>query len=119
MLDTIGILWGPAGTALSTGILGQPLGPPSQLDLTIFTVPILDKSAPPALNTQIDFGAAQLIPGNTPSPWAYLGPIQPDHNLLSRVAQAKLVHEWLIRLAIDNGYQKVEQEVTRWTGITT
>ena len=118
MLDVIGALWGPPGNAMSTGILGQPLGQPAQLDLTCFTLPILKDRQPPRLDACIDFGLANLIDGNTPGAWTRLGPIQPDHAFFSRAEQAKVVHEWLIQLGIDNGYQNIEQEVTRYTGIT-
>ena len=120
MLDIIGTLWGPVGETLSTGILGQPLGPPALLDLTIFTTPIgLDTQIPP-LNERIDFGTAQLIPGNTPDTWTNLGPIQPDRAILSSpAAQNPTIHDWLIELGIANGYQNIKQEVARWTGITT
>ena len=120
MLDITGTLWGPAGEALSTGILGQPLGPPALLDLTIFTTPINQDTEIPPLDERIDFGRAQLIPGNTPGTWANLGPIQPDRTLLSSpAAQAPIIHDWLIQLGIANGYQNIEQEVARWTGIPT
>ncbi len=124
MLDITGTLWGPPGETLSSGIFGQPLGPPALLDLTISTLaapdPVYGDSSPTALNQTIDFGAAQLIPGNTPGPWTRLGPVQPDRSQLSSpAAQSPLIHDWLIQLGIDNGYQNIEQEVSRWTGITT
>lgn len=124
MLDITGTLWGPPGETLSTGIFGQPLGPPALLDLIISTLagpdPVYGESSPTPLNQTIDFGAAQLIPGNTPAPWTPLGPAQPDRTQLSSpAAQAPLIHDWLIQLGIENGYQNIEQEVSRWTGITT
>jgi hypothetical protein len=120
MLDITGTFWGPAGETLSTGILGQPLGPPALLDLTIFTTPIDQDSKILPLNERIDFGRASLIPGNTPGTWTNLGPIQPDRTLLSSpAAQALIIHDWLIQLGIANGYQNIEQEAARWTGITT
>ena len=123
MLEIIGTLWGLPGETLSIAILGQPLGPPAQLDLTVFTVetpdPVYGDSITPPLNARIDFGTARLIPGNTPAAWTRFGPIEPGRTFLSRAEQAHVVHDWLIRLGIDNGYQNVEQEATRWTGIPT
>jgi hypothetical protein len=58
---------------MSTGVLGQPLGPPSQLDLAVFTTRILEDWAPFPLDTCIDFGAVQLIPDNKPAASTYLG----------------------------------------------
>ena len=119
MLDITTTLWGPAGETLSTGILGQPLGPPALLDLTTFATPILHDAQIPPLNERIDFGTAQLIPGNTPGTWTNLGPIQPDRTLLSSpAAQAPTIHDWLIQLGIDNGYQGIEQEISSSTRIT-
>lgn len=119
MLDITGTLWGPPGESLSVGIFGQPLGPPALLDLTIFTTPINDDSEIPPLNERIDFGAARLIPANTPGSWTNLGPIKPDRSMFSSpAAQAPLIHDWLIQFGIENGYQGIEQEVERWTGIT-
>jgi hypothetical protein len=109
---------GSSGGNLSTSILGQPLGPPAFLDLTIFTTPINHDTEIPPLNERIDFGRAQLIPGNTPGNWTNLGPIQADRTLLSSpAAQAPIIHDWLTQLGIANGYQNIEQEVARWTGI--
>jgi hypothetical protein len=120
MLDITGTLWGPPAETLSTGILGQPLGPPALLDLTIFTTPIRNSSVMPPLNEVIDFGRAHLIADNTPGSWTNLGPIQPDRTLLSSpAAQAPIIYDWLIQFGIDNGYQDIEQEVGRWTGIPT
>lgn len=119
MLDITGTLWGPPGESLSAGIFGQPLGPPALLDLTIFTTPTNYDSEIPPLNERIDFGTAQLIPGNTPGSWTNLGPAQPDRSMFSSpAAQAPLIHHWLIQFGIENGYQGIEQEVERWTGIT-
>lgn len=51
MLDITGSLWGPVGETLSAGILGQPLGAPALLDLTIFSTPTgSDTQAPPSTN---------------------------------------------------------------------
>jgi hypothetical protein len=120
MLDITGSLWGPPAETLSTDILGQPLGPPALLDLTIFTTPVRQDSEIPPLNERIDFGTAHLIAGNTPGTWTNLGPIQPERALLSSpAAQAPTIHDWLIQFGIDNGYQDIEQEVSRWTGIPT
>ena len=120
MLDITGTLWGQAAETLSTGILGQPLGPPALLDLTIFTTPIRNDSQIPALDKRIDFGRARLIPGNKPDAWVNLGPIRPDRTILSSpAAQAPTIHDWLVQLGIANGYENIEQEVARWTAITT
>jgi hypothetical protein len=121
MLDTTGTLWGPVGETISTGILGQPLGPPALLDLTVATALAVNDYgdlANPPLDEVIDFGAARLIPGNIPGSWTNLGPIQPDRTMLgSPAAQAPAIHDWLIELGIDNGYRNIDQEVARWTGL--
>jgi len=118
-LDITTTLWGSVGETLSTAIFGQPLGPPALLDVTVFTTAIDQDSKIPLLNECIDFGRAQLIPGNSPGAWTNLGPIQPDRTLASSpAAQAPIVHNWLIQLGIANGYQNIEQEVFRWTGIS-
>jgi hypothetical protein len=120
MLDITGTLWGQAAESLFTGILGQPLGPPALLDLTIFTTPIRNDSRIPTLDEHIDFGRARLIPGNTPGAWVNLGPIRPDRTIFSSpAAQAPIIHGWLVELGIANGYENIEQEVARWTAITT
>lgn len=75
----------------------------------------LDKGRSPPLDKRIDFGAARLIPGNTPRSWVNLGPVQPDWELLSSPAiQASVIRDWLIQFGIANGYQDIEQEVARW-----
>jgi hypothetical protein len=38
MLDTLATLWGPLGAQANTSIFGQPLGPPADLDLAVFTI---------------------------------------------------------------------------------
>jgi hypothetical protein len=123
MLDVTTTLWGPVGETISTGILGQPLGPPALLDLTVSTTEAVSDhgdSINPPLDRVIDFGVAHLIPGNTPGAWTSLGPVQPDRATLgSPAAQGPTIHDWLIELGIENGYQNIEQEVSRWTGITT
>ena len=96
----------------STTILGQPLGPPAQLDLAVFTVADSIPSQIP-LSQCVDFGTARLIPDNTSLPWTDLGPIQPDHHLLDRAGQEEVVHDWIIRLGIYNGYQDIEREIAR------
>lgn len=121
MLDITTTLWGPVGETISTGILGQPLGPPALLDLTVSTTEAVSDhgdSINPPLDRVIDFGAAHLIAGNTPGTWTNLGPVQPDRaTLASPAAQGVTIHDWLIQLGIENGYQNIEQEVSRWTGI--
>jgi len=121
MLDIMGTLWGQTGEAISTGIFGQPLGPPALLDLTIASATAVNNHGSrvhPSLHEVIDFGTAQLITGNTPGSWTSLGPIQPDRTMLgSPAALAPTVHNWLIQLGIDNGYRNIEREVARWTGI--
>jgi hypothetical protein len=117
MLDITCTLWGQPGETISTNILGQPLGPPALLDLTIYTTPIYRDTDIPPLNTRIDFGTAQLIPGNIPGTWTNLGPLEPDRATLgSPAGQAPIIHDWLNQLGIENGYQDIEQEVARWTG---
>jgi len=121
LLDITGTLWGAPGEALSTGIFSQPLGPPAELDMVLFTVPLSSGHTiygRPALNAPIDFGTATLVPGNTPKTYILLGPVQPDRSFASPAEQIELVDSWLIQLGIENGYQNMEQEVARWTGLT-
>jgi hypothetical protein len=114
MLDVTGALWGQVGEAISTGILGQRLGPPALLDLTIYTTDrrptsFGDTEISP-LNELIDFGVAQLIPGNQPGMWTSLDPVQPDRTMLSGPgAQAPLIHDWLLNLGTENGYHNFEK----------
>jgi hypothetical protein len=83
VLNTLATLWGPLGAHASTAIFGQPLGPPAQLDLAVFTAAQETPSQVP-INQCIDFGTATLIPGNTPYPWTQLDPIEPDQKLLDQ-----------------------------------
>ncbi len=114
MLDILATLWGPLGTEASTGILGQPIGSPAQVDLAVFSVAATIPSQIP-INACVDFGTARLIPGNTPLPWTNLGPIQPDDQLLKRPEQERVIHDWLILLGLHNGYQDIEREIARFT----
>ncbi|MHB1595847.1 MAG: AlbA family DNA-binding domain-containing protein [Streptosporangiaceae bacterium] len=122
MLDLTGTLWGSAVQALVAGITGQPLGPPALLDMAVFTVAepdaVYGEADAPPLNHRIDFGRAVLIPGNTPGPSAYFGPVEPDQNFLLTSVRAEHVHRWLIQLGLNNGYDGIGAEVARWTGIT-
>jgi hypothetical protein len=106
------MLWGPVGAVASTTILGQPLGPPAQLAMMVSTVERRETGAVP-LSKYISFGKAQLIPGNTPKSWTTLPIVQASHELLSYAAQEQLTNDWLAYLAIDNGYQNIDQEIAR------
>jgi len=112
MLDTLATLWGPLGIQASTGILDQPLGPPAQLDLAVFTA-AKDIPSQISINQCVDFGTARLIPGNTPLPWTQLDPIEPDHQLFDRPDQEHVAHDWLIWIGLHNGYQNIDQELAR------
>jgi len=112
MLGILATLWGPLGAQASVTILGQPLGPPAQLDLAVFTAAESIPSQIP-ISHCVDFGTARLIPGNTPLPWTNLGPIQPGHHLFDQTGQKEVVHDWITRLGIYNGYQGIEQEIAR------
>lgn len=112
MFGIFATLWGPLGAQVSNTVLGQPLGPPAQLDLAVFTVAQSMPSHIP-LSDCVNFGTARLIPGNTPLPWTDLGPIQPDQHLFSRTEQEQVIHGWLVRLGVHNGYQDIEQEIAR------
>jgi len=112
MLDALGTLWGPLGAKASTTILGQPLGPPAQLDIAAFTAAETIPSQIP-INHCVNFGSATLIPGNTPYPWTQLDPIEPDHQLLDHAEQEHIAHDWIIWLGLYNGYQGIEQELAR------
>jgi hypothetical protein len=112
MLDALASLWGPLGAQASMTILGQPLGPPALLDIAVFTAA---KDAPSQIpiNRCVDFGAATLIPGNTPHPWTQLDPIEPDHELLHHDQQERTAGEWITWLGLSNGYQGIERELAR------
>lgn len=110
ILNALATLWGPLGAEASTGILGQPLGPPAQLDWAVFTI-AGNIPSQIGLNHCIDFGTARLIPENIPSSWTEFNPIQADHKLLDPAEQERAVHDWLIRFGVYNGYQNIEQEL--------
>jgi hypothetical protein len=112
MLDILAALWGPLGAQASTGILGQPLGPPAQLDIAVFTA-AQDIPSQVPIDQCVDFGIATLIPGNAPLPWIQLDPIEPDHEFLNRAEQEKTAYEWIILLGLQNGYQGIERELAR------
>jgi hypothetical protein len=112
VLNTLATLWGPLGAHASTAILGQPLGPPAQLDFAVFTAAQETPSQVP-INQCIDFGTATLIPGNTPYPWTQLDPIEPDQKLLDHTEQEQLAREWVTWLSLYNGYQGIERELAR------
>jgi hypothetical protein len=112
MLDTLAVLWGPLGAQASAAILGQPLGPPAQLDLAVFTAAQEIPSRIP-INRCVDFGTATLIPGNTPHPWTQLEPMEPDQQLLGHAEQEQVAREWIIWLGLYNGYQGIERELAR------
>jgi Putative DNA-binding domain len=120
MLATIATLWGPVSTVASTTILTQPLGPPAQLAMTISTVNRKD-SPTELLSKHISFGKAQLIPRNTPTSCTAFPIAQANHELFNYAAQEQLADDWLAYLAIDNGYQNIDQEIARLssTGPTT
>ena len=112
MLDTLATLWGPLGAQASTSIFGQPLGPPADLDLAVFTV-AKDTPSQIPIDQCVDFGVARLIPGNSPYAWTDLDPIQPDYHLLQRPAQEQTAHDWTISFGLRNGYQNTGQELAR------
>jgi hypothetical protein len=110
MLEILSTLWGPLGEELSTHIFGQSLGPPAQLDLTVFTFPDWKESGIP-LNDCINFGAARLIDGATPGTCTLLDPIRPDIDFYEDGEQEKAVHAWLSQLCLDNGFRDFEPEL--------
>lgn len=112
MLDTLATLWGPLGTQSSTGVFGQPLGPPAQLDMAVFTA-AQDIPSQIPIDQCVDFGTATLIPGNTPLPWTQLDPIEPDLQSLNRTEQEKIAYEWITLIGLHNGYQGIERELAR------
>jgi len=112
MLDILATLWGPLGQQTSTSILGQPLGPPAQLDLAVFTIAKHVPSQIP-VNDCVEFDPASLVPGSTPLPWTSLDPIQPDHQFLNRDRQEQTARDWLIWFGLHNGYQDIEQALAR------
>lgn len=112
MLGILTALWGPLGATASEQVLSQPLGPPAQLAVAVSTVEAGKPSNIP-ISACVDFGTAQLIPGNTPRPYTEFGPIQADRGLLNAASQEQIVRNWLTRLCVDSGYQDVEQELAR------
>jgi hypothetical protein len=112
MLDTFATLWGPLGASASATILGQPLGPPALLDLAVFTAAQETPSQIP-ITRCVDFGTATLIPGNTPSPWTQLDPVEPDQKHLDHAEQEQVAYEWVTLLGLYNGYQGIERELAR------
>jgi hypothetical protein len=120
MLDITSTLWGVTGEAISTSILGQPLGPPALLDSTVFTTPLSKGTDVPSLNECIAFGTARLISGNTPGTWTTFSPERVERSqVASRSGQEPIIRNWLIQLGIENGYQNITKEVSRWSEITT
>ncbi len=116
MLDILATLWGPLGTESSATILGQPVGPPAQLDMAVFTAAEQTPSQIP-INQCVDFGNAALIPGNTPVAWTQLEPIEPDRKLMDHTEQEHATREWITWLGLDNGYQGIERELARRAAI--
>jgi hypothetical protein len=112
MLDILATLWGPLGDESSAAILGQPVGPPAQLDIAVFTAAEQTPSQIP-ISQCVDFGRAALIPGNTPFAWTQLEPIEPDRKLLDRTEQERVSREWITWLGLYNGYQGIERELAR------
>ncbi len=118
MFTIFGTLWGPLADELSTRIFSQPLSPPAQVDLAVFSVCAEDRGylgarRRPAINTCINFAPARLIDGAASQACTLLDPIEPDLNLLNCDEQDKIVHDWLSQLCLDNGYEDFEQELTR------
>jgi hypothetical protein len=68
ILGTLSTLWGSLGAQASISILGQPLGPPAEIAMAVSTIRLGPTPVIP-LNTYVNFGLAQLIPGNTPGEW--------------------------------------------------
>lgn len=114
MLSVLGALWGPLGEQVSTAILGQHLGPPAKIATAVSTVETGTPSRIP-INECVDFGTADLIPGNTPHSYTEFGPMQPDRSLLNASDQEQVVRDWLTQLCVDSGYQNVQQELARHT----
>jgi Putative DNA-binding domain len=112
MLDTLATLWGPLGAQSSTSVLGQPLGPPAQLDMAVFTA-AQDVPSQIPIDQCVNFGVATLIPGNTSLPWTQLEPIEPDHQLLTSTEQEKTAYEWITLFGLSNGYQGIDRELAR------
>jgi predicted nucleotide-binding protein len=112
MLDIIGTLWGTPSATLSASVLDQKQH--YIFDLTIYTISVprhgfLIKQP---LDSNIDFGKAQVIPGNNPGQWTHLGPIETSQEFTNPDEQAQLVRNWIVQLCIDNGFQNFQGEVT-------
>ena len=94
------------------------------LDMIIFTIPGVNPFEGydfdsafdyPKLDECVDFGRARLVPGNTPGKVTHFDP-KYDVQAESLDSPANIVHDWLVQLGIDNGFQDVQQEIERWTG---
>jgi predicted nucleotide-binding protein len=112
MLDIVGTLWGAPSAALSASTLDQKSR--YIFDLTVFTlsVPRYGLLFEQPLDSNIDFGEAQVIPGNNPGRWTHLGPIETSQEFTNPDEQAELVRNWIVQLCIDNGFQNFQGEVT-------
>lgn len=108
ILDLTGTLWGSAGEALSQAILGQPLGPPAELAVSLGCL----GEPGHRIDEFIRFGSATLVPGNTPGDRQEFDEITPDRGFLSATSQRAAIREWLIQLGINHGYRDVEGEVS-------
>ena len=86
MLDITGTLWGPPGESLSSGIFGQPLGPPALLDLTIFTIIHQLRLRAPAPQPTHRLRHSPAHPRQHTRHWTNLGPVaaRPVHVLQPR-----------------------------------
>lgn len=115
ILTIFGTLWGPLGDELSTRIFSQPLAPPAQLDVAVFTIGAQSHLFPSrnGINTCIEFAPARLIDGAAPRACTLLDPIEPDLPLLDCDKAEKIVYNWLTQLCLDNGYEHFEEELAR------
>jgi hypothetical protein len=121
MLNIIEALWGERSVTFL--LADRPNEAFSALDMIVFTVP---GSHPiegydfagalnyPRLDQRINFGQAQLVPGNTPGKITHFDAVH-DTQIEHLDSRAILVRNWLMQLGIDNGFQDMEQEVERWT----
>jgi hypothetical protein len=107
IMDMTGTLWGAAGETLSQQILGQPLGPPAALAVSLGCL----GEPGHRIDEVINLGSAVLASGNEPGDGQEFGELAVDRSLLAATAQQDAMSDWLIDLGLNHGYNGVESEV--------
>jgi hypothetical protein len=105
MLDAIGSLWGES--SITWLLIDRPKEARAVLDMIAFTVYFS------RLDQCIDFGHAELVPGNTPGKATHFDAIH-DDQIENPDLRSNAVRGWLMQLGIDNGFHNVAHEIDRW-----